>query len=56
MNRMMGAGLALTALGFGGYAAGVAAPFPGRSFSVTALMAGITLAAIGRSLDRRGAA
>jgi hypothetical protein len=50
MNDVFGAGLALTALGFGAYAVGVWTPYPGRAFSLTALMVGVTLAAIGRSL------
>ena len=51
MNRSLGAGLVLSAVGFVGYAVGVWMVYPARSFSVTALMVGITLAAIGRSLD-----
>jgi hypothetical protein len=48
---MLGAGIALSILGVAGYAAGVAIPYPGRAFSVTAVMVGLTLVAIGRSLD-----
>jgi len=51
MNRTMGAGVALTAGGIAAYVLGVAVAYPGRSFSVTAVMVGFTLAAIGRSTD-----
>jgi len=47
MNRIRAAGLALTLGGVAGYLAGVATPYPGRAFSVTAVMVGVTLAAIG---------
>lgn len=50
MNRLVVAGTILVALGVAGYAAGVLVAFPGRSFSVTAVMVGITLIAI-RSAD-----
>ena len=50
MNRLVVAGTLLIALGVVGYAAGVFVAFPGRSFSVTAVMIGITLVAI-RSAD-----
>lgn len=46
MNRERAFGIALTALGVAGYAAGTVAPYPGRAFSVTAVMIGITLFAI----------
>lgn len=51
MDRVFALGLLLTAVGVVGYAAGLVAPYEGRAFSVTAVMAGITLAAIG-SADR----
>jgi hypothetical protein len=50
MNRVLAAGVVLTAAGIAGYAAGVMAAYPGRAFSVTAIMVGITLVAI-RRLD-----
>lgn len=50
MNRLVVAGVSLVALGVVGYGAGVLVAFPGRSFSVTAVMVGITLVAI-RSAD-----
>ncbi|ELZ20603.1 hypothetical protein C475_20108 [Halosimplex carlsbadense 2-9-1] len=49
MKAALPMGLALTAVGTAGYAVGVAAPYPGRSISVTVVMVGVTLAAIGRS-------
>jgi hypothetical protein len=49
MNRTLGGGIAVTVLGLVGYAVGVWTPYPGRSFSVTAVMVGLTLVAIGRS-------
>lgn len=47
MDRTRLAGIGLLGLGLVGYLAGVVAPYPGRAFSVTAVMVGITLAAIG---------
>lgn len=44
-------GSALFALGLAGYAAGVVVTYPGRAFSVTAVMAGLTLAVVGRALE-----
>ena len=49
MNRLVAAGLGLVALGFLGYAAGIAVAYPGRALSVTAVMVGVTLLAIRRS-------
>ncbi|WP_324662863.1 hypothetical protein [Haloarcula sediminis] len=49
MNIVSGSGLALSAGGVVGYLVGVAAPFPGRAFSLTAVMVGVTLLAVGRS-------
>lgn len=57
MNRTLASGLALTALGGGGYLLGLAGedalglvdPYPGRAFSVTGIMVGITLLSIGLS-------
>jgi hypothetical protein len=51
MNTALVAGLALTLAGLVGYLVGVTAPYPGRAFSVTGVMVGITLLAIGRSDD-----
>jgi len=51
MNRTRAAGLVLTLGGTAGYLAGLAAPYPGRAFSVTAVILGITLTAIGSGGD-----
>lgn len=47
MDRTFIVGAGLTVLGVCGYAGGVFVAYPGRGFSVTAIMVGITLAAIG---------
>lgn len=47
MNGALGLGLGLTAGGLVGYAVGVSISYPGRAFSVTAVMIGITLVAVG---------
>lgn len=49
MNTVLGAGIVLSVIGLGGYIVGLGTPYPGRAFSVTALMVGITLVAIGRA-------
>jgi len=49
MNTVSGLGLLCTVGGVAGYIVGVAVPYPGRAFSVTALMLGVTLLAVGRS-------
>lgn len=53
MNRVLAAGVVLTAAGLAGYAAGVRTAYFGRAFSVTAVMLGITLIAI-RRVGRSG--
>jgi hypothetical protein len=52
MDRRFLVGAGLTAVGVCGYAVGTLVAYPGRAFSLTAVMLGITLAAIG---DHRGA-
>jgi hypothetical protein len=47
MDRVVAAGVALTVLGLLGYVVGVFAPYPGRAFSVTGVMVGLTLVAVG---------
>ena len=47
MTRVRTAGIAVTALGTVGYGVGTFVVYPGRAFSLTALMVGITLWAIG---------
>jgi len=49
MDRTFLAGTGLTVVGVCGYVVGVLVAYPGRAFSLTALMLGITLAAIGDS-------
>lgn len=46
MNRTLASGLGLTVLSVVGYVIGLLAPYPGRAFSITGIMVGITLAAI----------
>lgn len=48
MNRTLLAGSVLTLAGVAGYLAGVSTPYPGRAFTVTCVMVGVTLVAIGR--------
>lgn len=52
MNLTLAVGLTLTVAGAFGYAVGITTPYPGRAFSVTAIMIGITLVAIGRASGR----
>lgn len=47
MDRLRLAGLLCTAAGVGAYAVGTAVSYPGRAFSLTAVMVGTTLLAIG---------
>jgi hypothetical protein len=47
MNRTFALGAALTGLGIVGYGLGTAVVYPGRAFSVTALMVGVALLAVG---------
>jgi hypothetical protein len=47
MDRTFIVGFLLLVLGVCGYVGGVFVAYPGRGFSVTAVMVGITLAAIG---------
>jgi hypothetical protein len=48
MNTALAAGCVLTVVGLAGYAVGVAVAYPGRAFSVTSVMVGVTLLAVGR--------
>lgn len=47
MNWALLGGVALTVLSSVGYAIGVAAPYPGRAFSLTGLMVGLALLSVG---------
>jgi len=51
MDRTFLVGAGLSVAGVCGYVVGVLVAYPGRAFSLTAIMLGITLAAIG---DHRG--
>ncbi|GAA0658138.1 hypothetical protein [Salarchaeum japonicum] len=55
MDSVRAAGGLLTALSLLAYAAGVLQPYPGRAFSVTGVMVGVTLAAVGRPTRGDGA-
>ena len=54
MNVVLAAGISLTTAGVAGYLVGLAVAYPGRAFSVTGVMIGITLVAIGRSSGSAG--
>lgn len=49
MNRVLVAGILLTVVGVVGYAVGLSVAYPGRAFSVTSIMVGISLLAVARS-------
>jgi hypothetical protein len=53
MNAELAAGAALTTLGIVGYVVGVLAPYPGRAFSLSGVMVGVTLLALGSGGSRR---
>lgn len=52
MNRGTLTGLGLSILGFAGYVAGISVEYPGRAFSITAIVSGIALALIYREPAR----
>lgn len=47
MNRTFATGVVLMAGGVVGYVAGVVSPYPGRALSITGVMVGLTLVALG---------
>jgi hypothetical protein len=49
MNRLFFAGALVALAGAAGYVVGVDRPYPGRALSLTAVMLGITLLAMGRT-------
>jgi len=51
MNGALAAGAGLTLLGVAGYFAGLVAAYPGRAFSISGVMVGITLLAIGSASE-----
>lgn len=53
MNVELVAGVVLTVLGAAGYLLGILSPYPGRAFSVTGVMVGITLLSIGLGGGKR---
>lgn len=56
MDRYKLAGVGLFVAGIVGYVAGVYVAYPGRAFSVTAVMVGISIAAIAHRTTRGGTA
>lgn len=48
MNRVFAAGIILSVLGLAGYVFATVTAYPGRAFTVTGVMIGITLVAIRR--------
>ena len=56
MNSLTGLGAALSVGGVVGYIAGTAVAYPGRAFTLTAVMVGVTLLAVGRSDPAEGTA
>ncbi|MFB6308479.1 MAG: hypothetical protein ABEH35_04040 [Haloarculaceae archaeon] len=48
MHRTTALGVALSAAGIAGYAVGIYVAYPGRAFSITAVMVGVCLAVFGR--------
>jgi hypothetical protein len=48
MDRVGAAGAATTALATAGYVVGVVAPYPWRSLTLTGVIVGLTLWAVGR--------
>lgn len=47
MNRFVLSGALLAVAGLVGYVVGVQVPYPGRAFSLTAIMVGVSLLALG---------
>lgn len=54
MDSAFAAGIVLALAGVVGYAVGTAVAYPGRAFTVTAVMVGLTLVAVGHANGRRG--
>ncbi|WP_181686747.1 hypothetical protein [Halorhabdus salina] len=49
--RLLTVGIVFSVLGLGAYLAGLFVAYPGRSFSLTGVMTGLTLLAIDRSTE-----
>jgi hypothetical protein len=54
MDTVTASGLVVTLGGLGGYLVGLTVAYPGRAFSVTAVIVGLTLFAIGRPNSSEG--
>lgn len=54
MDNTFAAGVVVTVAGIVGYAVGTAVTYPGRAFTVTAVMVGLTLVAVGSANGREG--
>lgn len=54
MHRQRLAGFGLSLAGLVGYVTGLYVPYPGRAFSITAVMVGVALAAIGGPRSTEG--
>lgn len=50
MNRYTITGLCLILGGLGAYVVGIAVTYPGRAFSITAVMIGVSLLAVGTGI------
>lgn len=50
MNRLLAVGAATLGLGAVGYGVGLFVPYPGRAFSLTAVMVGLALVVVGRAV------
>lgn len=53
MHPERAAGITLTVLGVVGYVIGVYVPYPGRAFSLSGVMVGITLLTLGSGGNRQ---
>lgn len=51
MNRALTLGVVLVILGVAGYTYGITAAYPGRAFSVTLLMVGLSLVAMRQAFE-----
>lgn len=49
MRTLFLLGVVLVVAGLAGYVVGIAVPYPGRGFSLTAVMAGLAVALVGRA-------
>lgn len=54
MHRSTLIGIGLFLIGMTGYAVGIHVAYPGRAFSVSAVMTGVAIAAIGQQSAARG--